>query len=421
MKIAIYEPEPRVCGPLSWAFHLKSGMLANGHTCDIISSTKSGKSRVSWGESKPGARWWLKPMDRVEKDVNVAAALDEYDLVVLPEIRNPSKDKEAVKDREKSESDDLILPTYVNALRQLKNARWTTALHGNKYLEKDMPFVHELLEAPTRGNTLVTLSWDSVNSNEEFQQMKWVKAHLPYAPTYGPDDEISDRDPLTVGATGRFIYNKGQHIVCMAGGLLPEDVTVEVWGACSIGPSPSPTYIVYETLLNKLGWTGTRYGHDKSSEDDPAGGNIIQPFNWDARLDGRALVRYLGNYTQPVQTAERMAVHANLTSSSFSGDLVEFSTLEAMDAGALSIVPRHLSDDAFRASVLPTFSVAPSIPKLLKDMTPVEELAVAIEKCLAIRRDPHLTRDIVRHNREVLRTRNDPRVVAETMIESAMS
>jgi len=415
MKVAIFEPEPRVCGPLSWAFHVKSGLLALGHSCDIISSTKSGKSRVSWGTEKPGARWWLKPMDRVEKDANVASVLDEYDLVILPEIRNPSKDKEAAK------LEDGTLPVYVDALRKLKKARWTTSLHGNKYLDKDMPFIEALLEAPTIGNTLVTLSWDSVESNDLFKEMSWVKCHLPYAPTYSPDSDVMPENLRTVGATGRFIYNKGQHLVCMAGGLLPEDVTVEVWGACSIGPSPSPTYIVYETLTQKMGWTGQRYGHDPKDENDPAGGNIIQPFKWDARLDGHALVRYLGNYSTPVQTAGRMAVHTNLTSSSFSGDLVEFSTLEAMDAGALSIVPKHLSDPEFDAYVLPTFGVALSIPKVLKDMSTVNEVGEAMLTMLETAQDPKRREEIVRHNRSVLQTRNDPRKVAQVLIESAMS
>ena len=415
MKIAIFEPEPRVCGPLSWAFHVKSGLLALGHTCDIISSTKSGKSRVSWGAEKPGARWWLKPMDVVVKDIDVAATLDQYDIVILPEIRNPSKDKEAFK------AGEGVLPTYVDALRKLKKARWTTSLHGNKYLDKDMPHINALLEAPTRANTMVTLSWDSVESNEAFKEMQWVKCHLPYAPTYGPDDEIPDRDLRTIGTTGRFIYNKGQHLVCMAASHLPEDVTVEVWGACSIGPSPSPTYIVYETLTQKMGWTGQRFGHDSDGKNDPAGGNIIQPFKWDARLDNHALVKYLGNYSTPVQTAGRLAVHTNLTSSTFSGDLVEFSTLEAMDSGALSIVPKHLSDPEFDAYVLPTYSVALSIPKVMKDMSTVAEVGQAMLTMLDVVQDQKRREETIRHNRSVLQTRNDPRVVAQVLIDSAMS
>ena len=405
MKIAIYEPEPRICGPLTYAYHVKAGLIALGHEVDVVSFTKSGKARVSWGTPKPGARWWLKPLDRVDKNVNAINVLKEYDMIILPEIRNPSHDKEAIKEE--------TIPLYVKALVEA-GVPWTTALHGTNYGEKETVFTEQLLSSPTRGKSLVTASHSSVESCEMFKNMDWMFAHLPYVPTFSIDADIP-RDPRTVGGMGRFIYNKGQHIVAMSGAFMPEDVTVEVWGACSIGMSASPTFITYEELVRKGPWDGQRFGPDGTD------GNVIQPYNWEARLAGHAMVKYLGNYDKPLEVASRFVAHAGLTSGNFSRGLVEFSTLEAMDGGALPIVPKHLADDEFEMFVLPTYENALSFSKLRADDSTVHELADMYMKCLDVWQDVTERNRIVQHNREVMRKRNDPKVIAQIFIDSAMS
>ena len=406
MKIAIYEPEPRICGPLTWAYHVKAGLLWLGHEVDVVSFTKSGKARVAWGTPKPGARWWLKPLDRVEKNVDAIKTLQEYDMVILPEIRNPSHDKEAIKNE--------TVPLYVDALVKA-GVPWTTSLHGTNYGEKETVFTDLLLSSPSRGKTLVTASWNSVESCEMFKAMSWVHTHLPYIPTHDIEVEIP-RDPRTVGGLGRFIYNKGSHIVCSAGAFLPEDVTVEVWGAASIGLSANPTFIVYEEFVRKGEWEGSRPGPDGVAE-----GNIIQPFNWTARLPGHALVKYLGNYDKPIETAARLVAAAGLTAGNFSRGLVEFSTLEAMDAGTFPIVPKHLSDPLFEMFVLKDYENALSFAKLRKDNSSVIEVAEMFKRCLDVWQDEAERKRIVQHNRQVLRTRNDPKIVAQTLIDSAFS
>jgi len=405
VKIAIYEPEPRICGPLTYAYHVKAGLIALGHEVDVVSFTKSGKARVSWGTPKPGARWWLKPIDRVDKNSNAISVLQEYDMVILPEIRNPSHDKEALKEE--------TVPLYVDALVKA-GVPWTTALHGTNYGEKETVFTEQLLASPTRGKTLVTASWSSVESSPLFKDIDWAFAHLPYVPTFDVDADIP-RDPRTVGGMGRFIWNKGQHIVAMAGAFLPEDVTVEIWGACSIGMSASPTFVVYEEFVRKGEWEGKRFGPDGTD------GNVIQPYNWEARLPGHAMVKYLGNYDKPLQTASRMVAHAGLTSGNFSRGLVEFSTLEAMDAGAFPIVPKHLSDPEFEMFVLPTYENALSFAKLRVDDSTVRELASMYEKCLDVWQNEAERKRIVQHNREVIRKRNNVVAIAQTFVDSAMS
>jgi hypothetical protein len=114
MKVAILEPEPGVKGPTAWAFRLKHGFIGLGHECDVVSYTKSGKSRKAWGTPQPGARWWSEAPNVVVKTENIVEVLDSYDMIVLPEIKIPQHDKIALK------AGEGVLPEYVDALRRTK-------------------------------------------------------------------------------------------------------------------------------------------------------------------------------------------------------------------------------------------------------------------------------------------------------------
>jgi hypothetical protein len=409
MRVAVLDPEPRVCGPTNWGFQLREGFRMLGHETHVVSHTKSGKSRKSWGTPQNGGRWWASAPDLVVRDDLLVQTLDSYDMIVLPEIKVPSQDKYASKQG--------VLPIYVDALRRTKT-RWTSALHGSMYPDRDTPFVEKLFESPSRGEYLVTMSDDSVTSSNILQTIKWQKAPMPYTPQCAIDAPIVDA--RTVGTTGRFIFNKGQPIVCLAGVFLPADVTVEVWGSCAVGQGPSPTYIVYEILKDKYGAMTKRY----PTSFDPAigpDGNTVTPFPWDARPPGGALVRYLGNYTNQIGVAKRLAVHVNLTSFKFARGLVEYSTLEAADAGAINIVPAHLSDPQFRMMVVPEFQPFSSPKRIESEEANVTARMVA-ERILTCLDQPRSWKEeVVRHNREVMRTRNDPRICAQAMIDSAFS
>lgn len=409
MKIACLDPEPRVCGPTNWNFQLREGFKLLGHESHVISHTKSGRPRKSWGTPVNGGRWWSAAPDYVVKDEYLAQSLDSYDMVVLPEIKVPSQDKAALK------ADKL--PVYVDALLRTKTP-WTSALHGSMYPDRDTPFVAKLFESPSRGEHLVTMSDDSVTSSNVLQTIKWQKAPMPYTPQCAVDDPIVDA--RTVGTTGRFIFNKGQPIVCLAGVFLPADVTVEVWGSCAVGQGPSPTFLVYEILKEKYQAQAKRY----PTSFDPAigpDGNTVTPFPWDARPPGGALVRYLGNYTNQIGVAKRLGVHVNLTSYNFARGLVEYSTLEAADAGAINIVPQHLSDPQFRMMVVEAFQPFSSPKRIESDEANVTAKTIA-DKIMVCLDMPRAHKEaIVRHNREVMRTRNDPRLCAQAMIDSAFS
>jgi hypothetical protein len=415
MRVAILEPEPGVKGPTAWAFRMRYGFRELGHECDVVSFTKSGKVRSSWGKPQPGGRWWNEAPDVVVKSANLVELLDKYDMVVLPEIKVPLHDKMAIK------AGEDVIPEYVDALLRTK-ARWTTSLHGSFYPASTIPFVPRLLEAENRGSMLVTMSDDSAtDSNDLFKGMKWIKGCMPFLPSFAIDDPIPQEN--IVGTSGRFIYNKGQPLIALAGAQLPEDIVVEIWGSCSVGLGPSPTYITYEQLRDNFGAKVIRYAKqaDMDRPDGRKDGNIITPYAWDARIPGKALVRYLGNYTDSAAIASRFKVHMNLTAYNFARGLVEYSTLEAADAGAMCIVPQHLSDPQFRMMVLDWYKGSPTQGRLVKPegREIIDQVTAAFVKCLEISDSDRL--EIARHNREVLRTRNDPRKSAEIMIESAFS
>jgi hypothetical protein len=412
MKVAILEPEPGVKGPTAWAFRLKHGFIGLGHECDVVSYTKSGRTRNAWGTPQPGGRWWSEAPNVVVKTSNLVETLDSYDMIVLPEIKIPQHDKIAIK------AGEGVLPEYVDALCRTKTP-WTTALHGSFYPGKDIPFVPQLLESPSRGRLLVTMSEDSANeSNDLFKSMEWIKGQMPYIPQFDIDAPVTNE--CIVGTSGRFIYNKGQPLIALSGTLLPEHVTVEVWGSCSVGLGPSPTFLVYELLKDHFGAKVARHA-TKIDLSKGIDGNIITPYPWDARVEGHALIRYLGNYVNSAAIAKRFRVHMNLTAYNFARGLVEYSTLEAADAGALCVVPKHLSDPEFRMHVLDWYTGCPTQGRLVKPegLELMQKVADAFMTCLEVSDKDRM--EIAQHNRAVLRTRNDPRKTAQVMIESAFS
>ena len=132
-------------------------------------------------------------------------------------------------------------------------------------------------------------------------------------------------------------------------------------------------------------------------------------------------MRYLGNYVDSAAVAARFRVHMNLTAYKFARGLVEYSTLEAADAGAMCIVPGHLSDPQFRMLVLDWYTGSPTQGRLVQEegLQIIDRCKAAFEQCLAISDADRF--EIAKHNREVLRTRNDPQKSAQILIESAFS
>lgn len=414
MRVAILEPEPSVKGPTRFAFNLREGFTQLGHDCQVVSYTKSGKTRVSWGKAQHGGRWWGTAPDVVVKTSNLVELLDTYDLVVLPEIRVLAHDKAATK------AGEGVLPDYVDALRKTKT-RWTTALHGTPYIQSEIPFVKDLLDSPSRANAFVTTRDNPEgDANDYFSSIKWVRTRLPYLPRH----EINDPIPMTniVGVTGRFVYNKGQPLAAIAGAFLPENIRMELWGSCSVGLGPSPTYLVYEQLKEHFGATGKRHAVIKPENVGKPGfdedGNVITPYHWDLKVPNGPEISYLGNYYDPVEVNSRFRVHLNLTAGNFSSGHCEFTTMEALEAGAMCVTPKHLSDPEFKMNIIDYYTKSPTHAKLVHadGIELAKRAAESVKESLAI---PDAERfEIAKYNRALLRDMNSPARTAQAMIDS---
>lgn len=412
---------------MSWSRHLMAGFIELGHEAVVLSSTKSGRSRNSWGEVKWGNHWSVFSPELVVKDDNLVEALNSFDLIVLPEPKVPGLDKEAMKFKdEDGKRVSPLIPVYVDAL-QRTSTPFIFALHGNDYDEKSAPFMDALMMADSWSGVIISHSERSTSSNPRFSIEKVIHSPLPYAPSRAID---APREyAKTVGTTGRFIFNKGPHLVALAAGLLePSDATVELWGSAAAGLGASTTFVTYEALLASAE-KYARYGDQEAKKDDPRvteHGNTIRPYLWDVRLKTGQLVRYLGNYTDPVAVSERLAVHVNLTGYKFSGGLVEYSTLEAMDAGSFCIVPPHVHDSRF---MLQKFELEnpPGTPNAaLKQPELLQRLATTINEQLeyATTTDPSIMHgnDTMREiNRNAIREVNNPATIAQTFIDGAFS
>jgi hypothetical protein len=417
VKIAILDVDPRICGPMSWTQHLATGFNDLGHEVAVVSATKSGRVRSSWGNQKWGGHWSAYTPSVVVKEADLVETLDTFDLIVLPEPKVPAVDKEAVK--------NSTVPVYVSALEETQT-KFIFALHGNDYDEKSAPFLTNLVSAPNFAMSVISHSKRSENSLEIADLARHFidvyDSPLPYAPKRDVRFKAEGAKQRVVGTTGRFMFNKGSHVVALAAQYTHSDTRVDLWGSAAAGLGASTTFVTYEALLDQAEWY-QRFGDQEEKKDHPKAtehGNIIRPFPWEMKLKTGQFVRYLGNYTDPVLVCESLAVHVNLTGYKYSGDLVEYSTLEAMDAGSLCIAPSHVSNTRFSMNEI-KLQNPPGTPKsALKDEELLRfigsQIDFTMESALAGHND-----EAVFYNRNVMRDYNDPKKVAKMFIEGAFS
>lgn len=420
MRVAIFEPDPRVCGPSSWVGHMKTGFQRLGHDVATVSATKSGKTHSHWGNVKPGGKWWNVAPDVVTRMDALHYEFDRYDLILLPEPKVPLADKLAKKDRE-SGKDPNALPFYIEALSRTRTP-FTTALHGNPYTDSNSPFAGEVLSLPNFTGTIIGHTAPLRTVSEAIAKYPQVDIPLPY--TTRVDVDAPYPVNRTVGITGRFMFNKGSHVLGLAGQYLPPDVTVEIWGSCSTGRGPNLTFNLYEVLKPLSNGKYKRYhnsdmNHPKANED----GNIVQPFPFDVRPEGGALVRYLGNYTDAVAVCSRLMVHTNLTADRYTSGM-EFSTMEALDAGSLCITQDNVSTDpAYRTMCMkgwtgPAGSVKTAFEKKPEETKQVAEAVMQVFDYFSS--NPEVHRDVVRHNRQALRDTCAPEIVVKRVLEECI-
>lgn len=355
MRVAVVEPFFRTSGVTTYAMHLAEGFRRAGCDVSVVSFMKdkarkvrSGQSAVQNGRVQSGWQWSPFFADETVRWGDAAEALKGFDLVFLNEPRCAPLDKEAMRKLGKGDikagrqmvaDHDLAysdLPPYVRALSE-SGTTWATCMHDPGYGPKLAPFLPQLMElAPPR--VIMTHRPGSVESAywavEEAgtdAQSKMAVVQTPNLP-YAYQGDVKNTASRTFGMTGRYINNKGQPTLVglAAEGMMPGVWTVVIGGASPLGAGPNHTFLTFESLTSKhYSFEGAREGNGNVTTGDP----------WSVP----GIARYDGPYDDGVEYSARAhAVHVNATEVGFSGaGSLEYSDLEAVDAGCLLVLPHH--------------------------------------------------------------------------------
>lgn len=425
-KVAIFEPEIGARGPVAWAYNLRLGLRALGHEADVVSFTKSGNSRKSWGiddwVNHYGSRFWHSEPDVLAKWDDAPSILDTYDAVILTEPKQNLHDKEALKKG--------TIPPYVEVLGRLQKAKWTTAVHAPQYSPEQVPFLDHLFSQSSFSTRFLTHNPGACPTHPTLKA--WDEAGravyhpLPLFPKFELDETI----PVTaiIGMTGRFVPNKGPQLLALVAQRIVRDPwIVELWGSPSIGAGACPSFVVYENLVAEGSIDIHRPTRMAPLRDDPKGPkveevlDIIQPKRWGVRGTAEGPeIWFRGGYTDIPTVYKRIGVHVDLTASNYSS-CVEYSQLEAMDAGSVMLGPSHMWDTRYRGNVMHMSGAVPGATSLRKGKA--KEMQDELTKWLPIAMaqvgtDEHY--ESARHNRLMLRELNDAGRCGELLISLAM-
>lgn len=418
-RVAILEPDPRICGPASWSGHVKKGLQGLGHEVEVVTPMKSGKPRTRWGVENPqpglGGGWSSWMPDAIPKFSAVVQYLQTFDFIVLPEPKSAHLDKEV---------EPGTLPIYGEWLRD-SGVPFITALHGPQYdANRWAKHVPEIFALPNFIPALITSQTSFADTNEALldPRLRYVEHALPYAPACEVDAPVAYGS--IVGFTGRMTWNLGPQLLAAAA----EDIhcpDIEMHGSGSIGLGPNVTYLLWKFMCDR-GWDGTRQTLQlkctgcKRKYDGatlrPGGltcedcGYVMTaplwPLRWTVSKNGHN-VSYGGPFASAVETCKRLLVHVDLTGHDYTYGLEKFTTLEAMDAGSLPVIPEHLNVNGFTVA-----SVAIDQPKGLPRIDRGEADEQLAQVAGAVNRALHLPDEtrtaIVQSNRARLRDINDP-------------
>jgi len=417
MKIAIYEPDPRICGPDTWAQMLQRGFLELQHECDIVTFNKSGRYSPAWGRleraKSSSMSCALKPT-RCEKQERAGQVLDEYDLIVLTDVKTATCDNAARKA-------DECWPTYVETLSET-STRFTSALHGRWYFAphevpeglseaSGSPFIEDLLSLENFSGFLIAHASDFDRYCQALRHVKnKVLLPLPYISSCSDEMAFASRPVDTMCCIGRMIPTKHRHLIneCMTRGML-QGWEAEYGGACVCTHGPSETYCMTEQLEER-GWT-TDWGDDGVRKTKPFKATHAGTHN---------TIYYAGCYEHPREVCCFSRAHVGITDCDFSGGLLEFATLEAMDCGCVATVTEpfrpHYRPAAYELAVW-TESIRSLTYKrcLLASDGFYADLAETIRSAA-----DRWSRELVCNNREAIRQLHYPTIHARTFIEGAL-
>ena len=417
-RVAILEPDPRICGAVTWALHVKPGLQRMGFEVEIVSPTKSGKAPNRWGvDPRPdhGARWSNWVPDAIPRHDAAAAYLREFDFVILPEPKSSGPDKEAIKAKEK--------PPYIGWLEKCGRP-FITALMGPQYGPQwHCDFMPDLFALPNFVPVIATSQRAFADTNPALQdpRIRYVEHPLPYQPVH-PVDAARGDFPI-VGFTGRMMPNLGPQLLAAAASQI-DAASVELWGSASVGLGANATYVLWKFMIEN-GWVGERLAHRlnctncKRNYDGarmPPGGIVcecgfrmngeIRPSAWWVQKDGRQ-VSYFGAYVSEVETCARFNVHVDLTGHDYTWGLEKYTSLEAIDAGCIPVLPDHLNINGFAVKHV-AIENPKSITRIERDQAN-EQLSAVTQACNdALHLSPADRLAAIAYNRQHLIDTNDP-------------
>lgn len=344
MKVAVYDPLPRISGVSTYARHAREGLFRLGHEVKVITFTRSGKPSELWGDGRSrwlhargayanaGCRWSPWAPDLVGDSRDPVPLLRQFDAVFLAEPRCPPLDGR-----------DDTFETYCRPM-ELCPAPWFTVVHGGTGLDLSPRGAPRFLELEERAMSRPQFRGYGVTRPRTAGTHPTFSRHphvatlvIPYAVTPSPCS--APRDVRELLLPGRLTTSKGIGMVPHLAEALPEGWLLSVRGACSVGAGPCCSWTVAERLAG-LDWD-VQVELDESAARAHAAGMrpTLKPHPWEAAKPGRCRVRYHGGCDDMRAAAESAGAAASLTHESYQAEMVEYAMLEAMDAGCLAVLP----------------------------------------------------------------------------------
>lgn len=301
MKIAVFDPWPRVCSQTKWAFDVAHGFRSFGFHTDVVSFTKSGRP-------KAGKRGWQQPVDVCDKWSHAIEVLETYDLVVLNEPKCGVADANSVG----------VMPEYVDVMR-LITTPWTTALHAPHYSDDQAVWLDALMESDSFSRFVLEHHPGSYDSGvSAFGGRVRLIQPWPWLPYHRRSVDVLDRAPRQwmISTGGKMTHNSGHIEFAHLAGYLPAGYTKALHGI----DESSLSRTLYRQL-SRQGWAGS---HDTKGR------------TWWLEQEndlGHHVLHYTADY-HTLGVWEQTAIAVSLTPS----PLVGYTVLEAMDAGCVIVV-----------------------------------------------------------------------------------
>jgi len=417
MKIAVFDPQPRIGGGTQFALHTAEGFRRLGHEVQTVAFTKSGRKMKYWGAAEAQnykSLFWHPTCPEIVAHIDdCKEVLNSFDLIFLVEpVCHPQV---AAAKR------DLDFPLYQYALMKTKT-RWVTHLHNPQYRDNEIEAMDSMFELKNFAGFTMTRPCFNSYPFKVINAPKIVTGALPYALRPGP--VCPARHCKRLGYTGRISFNKGLTYYLLAADSLPIPWTVDVWGACFTTRPPCLTFMMAEALEELLGYK-IEWEIPEEDQAKAARAKIGKPYPFTATKD-EAVIRYRGAYHPDLPTERFMtfSIFAALTIPSFQRTMFEYTTLENLENGAMCIASSYQqSEITSNFNVLWLNKPAPLGSHLSRNVvndeavqSTTDEFVQMIHYAIELIDKGH-HRKMVADNRAALMKYNDPCLTAQAIID----